>query len=686
MSIDNIADLPPRVQYTATAGQTEFPYTFPIFQDADLVIDVDGSVKTLSDDYTVSGATDDTGGYVTFTSPLAGGEIVTIYRDTVIERTSDFPQNGPWFSDATNDDFDRLTVIAQELRQALRRSIRFPMSAEETDLGTELSPIDEWKSRFLYIDANGRMEPAVVIDGLQTLSPSIIGALIYPRTEAEQLASVTPTFEYYPPGDLRRYGGVGDGTTVADTALSRAAAQAAQTGGAVVVIAGGTYRISANATLGAGVTLNFNAGGRLSIDNGLTLYIQGSVVASPGLQIFAGSGVVKFGASPSTGSRTALTEIYPEWWGARADGVTDCTAAVAAAIAAPVWGGVVKFTAGVYMLDSITAAPGVALIGVGREHTLIKMRDDRTSPFVLLDNSAGGGILPVGGFRMCDLTLDGNGFAQTGCHGLRVNNYALVTLRDVDVYSFDRAVYFHGAISSTLYRCRLHNSQIGFEGDTDYSTLNAVGLHDCVITGNATWGVRVTGGSLFRLTGGSVEANGTAGNPNTGGVRLEDMDRDGLGVAAVIDGVWAENNNGIAAIVIDSPNTNYSLFSIRAVHAFGGTRTYGIRIDTSATFANLHLSHSSFKNAATADISVASATVGVIDNCTASTSSISSPDMSILANPANGRYNFPTLSLADSTAAPAAQAGYAHIYVDSADGDLKCKFADGVVKTLATDT
>jgi very-short-patch-repair endonuclease len=40
----------------------------------------------------------------------------------------------------------------------------------------------------------------------------------------------------------------------------------------------------------------------------------------------------------------------------------------------------------------------------------------------------------------------------------------------------------------------------------------------------------------------------------------------------------------------------------------------------------------------------------------------------------------------DGITAPSASSGYAYIYVDSADGDLKVKFGDDTVKTLATDT
>lgn len=40
----------------------------------------------------------------------------------------------------------------------------------------------------------------------------------------------------------------------------------------------------------------------------------------------------------------------------------------------------------------------------------------------------------------------------------------------------------------------------------------------------------------------------------------------------------------------------------------------------------------------------------------------------------------------DGIAAPGAQAGFAALYVDSADGDLKVVFSDGTVKTIVTDT
>lgn len=43
-------------------------------------------------------------------------------------------------------------------------------------------------------------------------------------------------------------------------------------------------------------------------------------------------------------------------------------------------------------------------------------------------------------------------------------------------------------------------------------------------------------------------------------------------------------------------------------------------------------------------------------------------------------------TLVDGVEAPDALPGFALIFVDEADGDLKVRFGDGVTKTLATDT
>jgi hypothetical protein len=65
-----------------------------------------------------------------------------------------------------------------------------------------------------------------------------------------------------------------------------------------------------------------------------------------------------------------------------------------------------------------------------------------------------------------------------------------------------------------------------------------------------------------------------------------------------------------------------------------------------------------------------------------------SHNLTVLANNATVArfYVGGSFGILDGITAPATAAGIAQIYVDTADGDLKVKFGDGTVKTLATDT
>lgn len=58
----------------------------------------------------------------------------------------------------------------------------------------------------------------------------------------------------------------------------------------------------------------------------------------------------------------------------------------------------------------------------------------------------------------------------------------------------------------------------------------------------------------------------------------------------------------------------------------------------------------------------------------------------LAADPAITSLRAGILLLTDGVAAPAATAGKAKVYVDTADGDLKVKFADATTKTIETDT
>jgi hypothetical protein len=77
-------------------------------------------------------------------------------------------------------------------------------------------------------DATNNQQPITLAQAASIASVSTaltqenVGAVLYPRTTAEISASVTPTNYYYEPGDVRRYGAVGDGATDDYTAFNNA--------------------------------------------------------------------------------------------------------------------------------------------------------------------------------------------------------------------------------------------------------------------------------------------------------------------------------------------------------------------------------------------------------------------------------------------------------------------------------
>lgn len=159
MSIDDVQDLTPRVQYTAAVSQRNFTYPFPIFADGDLVVDMDGTTLALGTDYTVSGEGTDTGGNVRLVTVATGGELVTIYRDIAIERLTDFAEDGPFSSARFNDELDRMTMVDQQLETRVDRCLRLSLVSPVTSAQLELD-MSLFAGKFLAFDDDGVPVPA----------------------------------------------------------------------------------------------------------------------------------------------------------------------------------------------------------------------------------------------------------------------------------------------------------------------------------------------------------------------------------------------------------------------------------------------------------------------------------------------------------------------------------------------
>lgn len=62
------------------------------------------------------------------------------------------------------------------------------------------------------------------------------------------------------------------------------------------------------------------------------------------------------------------------------------------------------------------------------------------------------------------------------------------------------------------------------------------------------------------------------------------------------------------------------------------------------------------------------------------------PEITPLPIVDNGSSQYALLLIPDPGVVPPTVGGFATIYIDPADGDLKIKYADGIIKTIVIDT
>ena len=232
----------------------------------------------------------------------------------------------------------------------------------------------------------------------------------------------------------------------------------------------------------------------------------------------------------------------------------------------------------------------------------------------------------------------GTGFKIAACTDIAANNVQTFL-------SYAYGCIVEGYITKSADRINFNN--VSAQG-------GAIGYSGLRIT-NYVNGLNILGGFYrgeYGITNFSSDGIGIPQNIYFSDVRAQGGTSFGLRVyygsnVNVFGGQYISGTTN--TIFIDATAGTVNIFS-NAVVTNGGTNTFGYSIDSSGNLIPIKSTQ----------------TIG----------DTTYPVDSIVSN---------KLAISDSITAPSTLTGYAQIYVDSTDGDLKVKFGDGTVKTIVTD-
>lgn len=125
--------------YNGDGVTVNWPYTFPIIASTDIVVyktASDGSISLVASGYTVNTGSN-TVTYPNSGSPLAVGEKVTLIREVPLTQLTDYQNNGAFNAETLESALDKVTLIGQQLNEALSRSVKFPVDETPTQDDTD---------------------------------------------------------------------------------------------------------------------------------------------------------------------------------------------------------------------------------------------------------------------------------------------------------------------------------------------------------------------------------------------------------------------------------------------------------------------------------------------------------------------------------------------------------------------
>jgi len=130
--------------YTGTGLLTDYAFTFRILTKADMLVQTKTAGGTVTDlvldtDYTIANAyvNNSAGGQIVLATALASGTELFLNRQTALTQLVHLEEGAPIPSSVFEEVFDRLTMMAQELKYLTRKALHFPTTTTVVDITVE---------------------------------------------------------------------------------------------------------------------------------------------------------------------------------------------------------------------------------------------------------------------------------------------------------------------------------------------------------------------------------------------------------------------------------------------------------------------------------------------------------------------------------------------------------------------
>lgn len=453
--------------YVGNGVTAAFPFAFKVFAATDMYVvrlDTATGVETvlvLNSDYTVTLNADQNaspGGTITLPAALASGYTLTITSNVPLTQATDLTNQGGFYPRVITNALDRLTILCQQLYDAVSRSLKVSVSTP-AGVTTTLPPPA----------ANKLIAWNATADNLQNLDPVTLASVVaYGTTNADKFS--------------------GDGATT-QFALS---ANPGALNNLSVSIGGVVQRPGIDYAWASGTTITFTSAPPSGTNNVLVRYMQGLpqgvTDSSASTYTPSGTGAVTTNVQAKLREFKSVADYLPV--GYVTDGTVDYTAQIQAAIDTNPY---LEFPVGTFRHGRlILKYHGQTLRGKGRGYTVLFCPSGYgITNFSGADTAAIGNDW-VGGPTFEKMTLRG-GFAHTDNFNPPANSWAVMngrgkpftsaninaglrlkrcypyTLNEVNIENFHRGVYASAAALGRWSNFEVSDCQYGMYGENGSS-------------------------------------------------------------------------------------------------------------------------------------------------------------------------------------------------------------------------